>query len=104
MNDKQIAGLANSTLTPLLGTFGLDRVEVVPGGDHDDDPALFITAYYRPGSSVPQGEALLEAFGALHRALRAAGEERFSYLDHRFSDDDAFEEDALDGDKAAPIR
>src|SRR5947209_7706777 len=36
MDDKQIAGLANRILRPLLEPLGLDRVEVVPGRDHDD--------------------------------------------------------------------
>ena len=93
MNIDQIAAIAEEVLRPQLGPAGLDRVEVVPGRDHDGDPALFITAYYRPGSGVPSGEVLSNSHGALHEALQREGEERFPYLDHRFSNDEEFEEE-----------
>ncbi len=102
MDDKQIAGLADKTLKPFLGPLGLDRVEVEPGRDHDDAPSLFVTAYYRPGSKVPEGDVLLKALGALHKAFLDAGEVRFPYLDHRFAGEEEFEEGALDGDTGTP--
>lgn len=102
MDDKQITKLADKTLKPFLRSLGFDRVEVEPGRDHDDAPSLFVTAYYRPGSKVPEGDVLLKALGALHKALLGAGEERFPYLDHRFAGEDEFEEGALDGDAGTP--
>jgi hypothetical protein len=104
MNGDRIVALADKTLRPLLGPLGLDRVEVVQGRDHDDVESLFVTAYYLKGSTVPQGNVLLSALGALHKAFVDAGENRFPYLDHRFSDDEEFEEDSVDGDKGAPFR
>ena len=103
MNDTQIAGLAKRALEPILGSLGLERGEVAPGRDHDDTPSLFVTAYYRAGSTVPKGDVLLKALGSLHKAFIDAGEERFPYLDHRFSDGEAFEDEAVD-DEAAPPR
>ncbi len=102
MDDKQIAGLADRTLKPFLGPLGFDHVAVEPGRDHDDAPSLFVTAYYQPGSEVPQGDVLLKALGALHKAFLDAGEERFPYLDHRFAGEEESEDGALDGDTSAP--
>jgi hypothetical protein len=102
MDEKQIAGLANKTLKPLLEPLGLDRIEVKEGRDHDDAASVFVTAYYRAGSKVPQGDVLLKALGALHKAFRDVGEERFPYLDHRFSEGERFEDESTDGDRAAP--
>jgi phenylalanyl-tRNA synthetase alpha chain len=104
MDNKQIAELADKTLKPFLSPLGLDRVEVEPGRDHDDAPSLFVTAYYRPGSKVPEGDVLLKALGALHKAFLDVGEERFPYLDHRFAGEEEFEEGAFDGDTGAPSR
>lgn len=102
MDHKQIAGVAEKALKPFLGPLGLDHVGIEPGRDHDDTPSLFVTAYYRPGSKVPEGEVLLKALGALHKAFLDAGEERFPYLDHRFAGEEEFEEGALEGDASTP--
>ena len=97
MKDDQVAALAESALRPLLGPLGLERVEVSHGRDHDDAESLFVTAYYRQGSIVPQGNILLESLGRLHKALVDAGEDRFPYLDHRFAEAGEFDDDADDG-------
>jgi hypothetical protein len=87
MNNDQIATIAEMVLRPRLGPLGFERVEVSAGHDHDGDPALFIAAHYQEGSEVPKGDVLLDALGALHEALREAGENRLPYLDHRFFHD-----------------
>jgi phenylalanyl-tRNA synthetase alpha chain len=102
MDEKQIAGLANKTLKPLLEPLGLDRIEVKEGLDHDYAPSLFVTAYYQTGSKVPKGDVLLKALGVLHKAFLDVGEERFPYLDHRFADGETFEDEPVDENKAAP--
>jgi hypothetical protein len=102
MNTDEVAVLADAILRPILGPLGLDHIEVAAGRDHDDDPALFVTAHYRKGSAVPSGEALSGALSALHEGLQTKGEARFPYLDHRFGNDDGFEDDDLqDGNGAA---
>jgi hypothetical protein len=95
MNTEQIAAVAKSILRPRLGLMGLDHVEVTAGYDHDGDPALFVTGYYQPGTGVPSGEVLSSSHGALHEALQEKGEERFPYLNHRFGNDEGFEDDDL---------
>src|SRR4051794_25733383 len=95
MNTDQVAAVAESVLRRRLGPAGLDHVEVTAGHDHDGDPALFVTAYYKPGSGVPSGEILSGSHGALHEALQKQGEERFPYLNHRFGNDDGFEDEEL---------
>lgn len=101
MNDEQVAAVANETLRLRLGPLGLDRVEVSSGEDHDGDPALFFTAHFRRGSEVPTGAILLDALGALHQALQKKGEHRFPYLDHRFHNEEGFEDEDLKENGAA---
>jgi hypothetical protein len=93
MSADQIAVLADRVLRSRLGSLGLDRVDVTEGEDHDGDPALFIAAHYREGSRAPDGDTLLDALGALWRAIRESGETRVFYLDHRFSVDDGDQEE-----------
>jgi hypothetical protein len=104
MTEDQIARVADDVLRPLLGPLGLENVEVSARQDHDGEPALFISAHYREGSKVPKGTVLLKALGVLHEALRASGEERFPYLDHRFAHDEDFEQEELGDDEPAPQR
>lgn len=96
MNIDQVAAVAERVLRPRLGPMGLDRIDVEAGHDHDGDPALFITTYFQRGSEVPSGEVLSVSHGALHEALQSEGEDRFPYLNHRFGDEDGFEDEDLE--------
>jgi hypothetical protein len=104
MNPDQIAAVAERVLRPRLGPLGLDRVAVAVGRDHDGDPAIFVHVHYGRGSAVPSGQMLSDAHGALHEALQAEGEERFPYLDHRFSNDEEFDEAEAEVDQAGDAR
>jgi hypothetical protein len=104
MNNEQVATVADEILRPRLGPLGLDRIEVASGEDHDGDPALFVTAHFRQGSEVPNGEILSGALGALHEALQKRGELRFPYLNHRFHNDEEFEDEDLKGGNGANRR
>lgn len=75
--------LTETTLSALLGAHGFDHVHVVAGQDGDDEDALFITAKYKAGSSLPSGSELNRTLAALRSELQKSGEDRFPYLTHR---------------------
>lgn len=89
MNLDEVKALTEKTLSTQLGAYGFDHVDVEAGKDHDEDDALFMVAKYRSGSSLPGGDALVEALTLLRNKLQRAGEERFPYLTHQLEDEDA---------------
>ena len=98
MTHDEIVAIADRALRPLLGPLGMERIEVEAKDDQSGIPALYISAFYRKGSKAPKGELQMKALVDVGRALQAAGEERFPYVDHRFwhegfepEDDDAEE-------------
>ena len=93
MNVAEIVATADAVLRAQLRSVGLDHIEVEPGRDHDDEDALFVTAYYAPGSRKPTGEMLVDAHSKLRQALLSRGEERFPYLAHQFGEDDRYEDE-----------
>lgn len=102
MTEAEIAALADRVLRPRLARHGFERAEAVLARDHDDDPAIFVTVRYGPGGTVPSGGELLDASGAVAAAVAAAGEERPTYLDHRFFHEDLGFED-IDEDELGSI-
>lgn len=56
-----------ATVEPLLHSQGLDRIQVIPGLDHDVDPKV-----------------LIQAGPAVRQALWALGERRFPHLRYDF--------------------
>jgi hypothetical protein len=97
METDQIKATAEKVLLPRLGERGLERIEVEPGYDHDNDPVLFVKAFYKEGSDVPSGDVMLDALSALHDALLEAGESRIPFLEHRFpGEEPIYDEDDED--------
>ncbi|WP_298959482.1 hypothetical protein [uncultured Methylobacterium sp.] len=93
MTKDEIEAIANEVLTGHLAASGYDKVEVRPGYDHDDDPSLFVTALFKPGSGITGGRESNAAHAALWMALREKGEERFPYLNFRYPDDEILGDD-----------
>ena len=102
MTEMEIAALADRVLRPRLAKHGFERAEAVVGFDHASDPAIFVTARYGQGGSVPSGSDLLDASGAVAAALAAAGDDRATYLDHRFFHEDLGFED-IDEDEIGGV-
>ncbi len=75
-------------LKKALGSFGLDRVEVVAGYDHDGEAALFVTAVLPPRTPPLPGDVSGSASVAVAQALENAGDERLSYLYLQRPDDE----------------
>ncbi|CCD86983.1 conserved protein of unknown function [Bradyrhizobium sp. ORS 285] len=93
MNLDDVKSLTEKTLADLLGQYGFDHVDLVPGKDHDDEDALFLTANYRGGSTLPGGDVLVGALTALRTTLQKSGESRFPYLTHHVEGEEEYEEE-----------
>jgi hypothetical protein len=93
MTEDEIRGLADRVLSQTLGAYGYESVEVSSALDHDEAPALFVTASLKPGSGIIRGEIFAAAHGALSQALLERGETRFPYLRMRHPDDERAEFD-----------
>jgi hypothetical protein len=75
-------------LRKVLGSFGLDHVELTPGVDHDGEAALFVTAVLKPDTRLIPGEVSASANVAIAQVMENAGDERLSYLYIRRPDDE----------------
>jgi hypothetical protein len=80
-------------LRKVLGSFGLDHVELKPGVDHDGEAALFVTAVLKPNTRLMPGEVSTSANVAVTQAMEKVGDERLSYLYIRRPDDQRPEEE-----------
>jgi hypothetical protein len=74
-------------LRGVLGSVGVDHVELKEGFDHDGDAAVFVTAVLKPGAPLLPGDVSASAGVAVARILERAGDDRFSYLYLRRPDD-----------------
>ncbi|MCH9714393.1 MAG: hypothetical protein K0U63_07595 [Cyanobacteria bacterium] len=75
-----------SVLEEHLSSQGLEGVLVIPGLDHDGDPALFIEIRFRMVKPGVDPKVLIQAGPALWRALGAIGERRFPHLRYDFQE------------------
>ena len=80
----EVGQTIHSVLEGLLSSQGLDGVQVIPGLDHDGDPALFVEIRFRMVEPGIDPKVLIQAGPALWRALGAIGERRFPHLRYDF--------------------
>jgi len=80
-------------LRKVLGSYGLDRVEVESGLDHDGEPAVFVTAFLPRRTPLMPGDVSASANVAIAQVMRWVGDERLSYLYIRRPDDDRPEDE-----------
>jgi hypothetical protein len=74
-------------LRKVLGSYGLDHVEIESRLDHDGERAVFVTAVV-PRSTPPiPGDVSASANVAIAKVMERAGDERLSYLYIRRPDD-----------------
>ncbi len=96
MTETEILAIADEVLTRHLAASGYERAELRAGYDHDDEPALLLTAHFKPGSEAAGGAESSAAHVALRMTLLEKGEERFPYLRFIYADDFVGEEDDED--------
>lgn len=75
-----------NVLEPLLSSQGMEAAQVIPGLDHDGDPALFVEVKFRMVESGVDPKVLSQATPALWRALGTIGERRFPHLRYDFQE------------------
>jgi hypothetical protein len=78
----------DSIVTPILNAVlhGVDRIEYADDVDHDGDPIIRATIYYRVGAPRPKTEAFLDAVIASMAALAREGDRRFLHFWHLHAD------------------
>ena len=94
LTNAEITGIADEVLRATLGPSGFERAQVMDDVDQDGEPALMVTARFKAGAHLDNGEVVVNALSALRDKLLARGEERFPYL--RFNVEG--EEPAVDTD------
>jgi hypothetical protein len=82
-----LAASIEAVLRPRLALYGLTTVQIVPGFDHDGDPAIFVDAGYTLTQTPVDANVLLALIGEVRDLLAAHGEHRYPYIRHHFADD-----------------
>lgn len=75
-------------LRATFGSFGLDRVELKAGFDHDGDAAVFVTAILPLKAPLMPGDISTAASLAIANLMDRVGDDRLSYLYIRRPDDE----------------
>lgn len=83
----ELAASIEAVLRPRLAPYGLTTVQIVPGFDHDGDPAIFVDAEYALTQTPVDANVLLALIGEVRDLLAAHGEYRYPYIRHRFADE-----------------
>ena len=74
------------TLEPILSSQGMEGVQVIPGLDHDGDPALFVEIKFRLVVPGVDPKVLIHTGPALWGAVLSIGERRFPHVRYHFQD------------------
>jgi len=83
-------------VTPILKTVltDTDRIEFTDDVDHDGDPIIRATIFYRVGAARPDAAAFVDAVVASMAALAREGDNRFLHVWHVFADGEPASEPA----------
>lgn len=82
-----LAAAIEAVMRPRLAPYGLKSVQIVPGFDHDGDPAIFVDAEYSLTDTPVDARVLLTLIGEVRDVLSAGGDYRYPYIRHRFAED-----------------
>jgi hypothetical protein len=73
-----------AAVEPLLFSQRLDRIQVIPGFDHDGDPVLYVELHFKLVEPGVDPKVLIQSGPAVRQALWALGERRFPHLRYDF--------------------
>jgi 3-dehydroquinate synthase class II len=92
---KVVASDIEEALRRVLGSYGLDHVDLEAGLDHDGEQSLFVTAVLpqRTGPVPMPGDISTSANLAVAELMKKAGDERQSYLYIQRPDDERPEQE-----------
>jgi hypothetical protein len=82
----RVKKLIHSEVEKAMRPFGLKRVVVDAGEDHDGDPVIFIEATYDMSARAIDPDDLSTLLSRLRDKLWQIGETRFPHIRHRFPD------------------
>jgi hypothetical protein len=83
---SRIKTLIKSEVEKAMRPFGLARVEIEAGEDHDGDPVIFIEATYKLSARAIDSTELNKLLSRLRDKMWEMGETRFPHIRHRFPD------------------
>lgn len=83
---EQTRALIERIVRENMAPFGLRRVSVEPGEDHDGDPAIFVEAEYALTDEPIDTAVVVTLTTKLRDALWDIGETRFPHIQHRFAE------------------
>jgi hypothetical protein len=84
--DRDIVELIERTVRDTMGPFGLRRVEVRAGEDHDGDPVIFVEAQYDLSERPIDPRVTAKLTTTLRDRLWERGEFRFPHVRHKFDE------------------
>jgi hypothetical protein len=87
MLSQGILSTIDAVLRARLQGIGYERADVKEATDHDGDPILRITIYYKRVGDVVDPSPTFSLARHLREALIPIGENRFPHFTHRFPDD-----------------
>jgi hypothetical protein len=64
----------------------MEGVQVIPGLDHDGDPALFVEIRFEMLEPGIDSKVLIQTGPSLSRTLGSIGEQHFPHIRHDFQD------------------
>ena len=91
LNDPRTEAAIKAAIEALYGA-SVDRVNVRAGKDYDDEPAIFVTVFMKPGQKRMSGSDLLDSIAAASAALRGLQDDRFPYVIFRSPEDESAED------------
>ena len=84
---EDIRAAINAMLWQEVGAFGLHKVSVSAGEDHDGDPVIWVDADFEAKGEPIDPKAFAALVGKLHKGVWEMGETRFPHLRNHFSED-----------------
>jgi hypothetical protein len=78
----------------IFGMFedAIDNIDVRPGENYADEPALFVTIYLKAAQERMSGSRLLDTIAAAATALREIDDDRFPYVTFLAPEDEPAED------------
>jgi hypothetical protein len=83
-----VRSIVEPALRSVLSDKGIEKVTVVAGLDHSDEPVVFADIFYGADASVADGVTLIQAANEAMARLSSKGDDRFVHVTHHFLEQD----------------
>lgn len=78
--DRDSEAAVEAAIFGLFGDQTIERIAVIPGEDHEGEPAFSVTVFLKPGQNRMSGRRLLDTIAAAATALREREDYRFPFV------------------------